>query len=130
MRKHLSYANVTATLALVLAVAGGSTAIAMQAAKNSVDHRAIKKGAVRASELGKTTTVKNTVIGTGASEAVASCAKKQRLLTGGGVAVGSGSGVSAALTASQPGNNKWAARGKADASVPVSTTAIAVCLKK
>ena len=38
LRRHLSYANVTATLALVIAIAGGTTAIAgsAKAPKNSV----------------------------------------------------------------------------------------------
>ena len=40
MRAKLSYANVVATLALIVAVAGGSTAIAMSVGKNSRQERA------------------------------------------------------------------------------------------
>ncbi len=51
MRAKLSYANVTATLALIVAVAGGSTAIALSVGKNSVRASSIKAGNVTAREL-------------------------------------------------------------------------------
>jgi len=58
LRPRLSYANVTATLALIAAVAGGTTAIAgvAKAPKNSVVSKSIKKGNVTAKKL--TTTVR------------------------------------------------------------------------
>ncbi len=42
MRAKLTYANVVATLALIIAVAGGSTAVALSVGKNSVQSSAIK----------------------------------------------------------------------------------------
>lgn len=49
MRSRITYANVTATLALFLALGGGAWALS----KNSVGHRALKAGSVRASEIAK-----------------------------------------------------------------------------
>jgi hypothetical protein len=51
IRERLTYANVVATLALIVAVAGGSTAIAITAAKNSVTSKSIRKGNVTANDL-------------------------------------------------------------------------------
>jgi hypothetical protein len=48
--KHLSYANVTATLALVVAL-GGSSYAALSLPRNSVGHRQIQPGAVRSREV-------------------------------------------------------------------------------
>ena len=51
-RRHLTYANVAATLALFIAVAGGTTAIAGgKAAKNSVASSSIKPFNVTARDL-------------------------------------------------------------------------------
>jgi hypothetical protein len=46
MRPKLSYANVTATLALIIAVGGASAFAATQLAKNSVGAKQLKKNAV------------------------------------------------------------------------------------
>jgi len=46
VRTRLTYANVVATLALVLAVGGASAFAATQLAKNSVGTRQLKKNAV------------------------------------------------------------------------------------
>jgi hypothetical protein len=46
VRTHLSYANVVATLALILAVGGASAFAATQLAKNSVGTKQLKKNAV------------------------------------------------------------------------------------
>ncbi len=53
LRRNLSYANVAATLALVIAVAGGTTAIAMKttAPKNSVSTKSIRPYNVTARDL-------------------------------------------------------------------------------
>ena len=52
IRSHLSYANVAATLALIIAIAGGTTAIAgSKAAKNSVASSSIKPFNVTARDL-------------------------------------------------------------------------------
>lgn len=50
LRRHLSYANVTATLALVVAVGGGGAAYAV-AAKNSVNSASIVNGQVKRIDL-------------------------------------------------------------------------------
>ena len=51
-RRHLTYANVAATLALFVAVAGGTTAIALNSApKNSVKSSSIKPFNVTAGDL-------------------------------------------------------------------------------
>jgi hypothetical protein len=49
----LTYANVVATIALVLAVSGGATAIALSLPKNSVTSKQLAKGAVKTVDLGK-----------------------------------------------------------------------------
>ena len=52
IKRHLSYANVAATLALIIAVAGGTTAIAgSKAPKNSVASSSIKPFNVTAANL-------------------------------------------------------------------------------
>ena len=51
MRAKLTYANVVATLALIIAVAGGSAAVALSIGKNSVKASSIKAGNVTAREL-------------------------------------------------------------------------------
>lgn len=53
LRTHLSYANVMATLAFILALMGGTTAIAIKAKapKNSVGKKALKKNSVTTKAL-------------------------------------------------------------------------------
>ena len=51
MKHRTTYANLTATAALVIAVAGGGTALAAGLAKNSVGSPQIKKSAVRTADL-------------------------------------------------------------------------------
>ena len=94
IRKRMTYANVVATLALIVAVAGGSTAIALQATapKNSVTTKSIRKGNVTADDL---TAVRNAsaegflvdpVLGDGVYTALtleAKCPGKSRALSGG-----------------------------------------------
>lgn len=53
IRKHLTYANVIATLALVLVVGGGSALAASQIAKESIGSRAIKKESIGPGKLTK-----------------------------------------------------------------------------
>jgi hypothetical protein len=50
LRRHLTYANVVATLALVLAVAGGSTAIAISS-KHKISGKLIKPGTITTKQL-------------------------------------------------------------------------------
>jgi hypothetical protein len=51
IRKRLTYANLVATLALFLALAGGTAFAASQLAKNSVGSKQLKKEAVTASKI-------------------------------------------------------------------------------
>lgn len=53
LRERLTYANVVATVALVLAVTGGATAIALSLPKNSVKSKQIAKEAVKTSDIAK-----------------------------------------------------------------------------
>jgi hypothetical protein len=95
LRRHLSYANVTATLALVIAIAGGTTAIAgsAKAPKNSVVSKSIKPGNVTARDLATTFNASATSAITDPSpldgqyatgSAVAECPPGARALSGGG----------------------------------------------
>ena len=81
LRRHLNYANVTATLALIIAVAGGATAIAgSNAPKNSVTSSSIKPHNVTASDLAGVRVVQET----GQFSALAHCRPREQLLGGGG----------------------------------------------
>ena len=51
MRPRLTYANVTATLALIIAVGGASAFAATQLAKNSVGAKQLKKNAVTTAKI-------------------------------------------------------------------------------
>lgn len=53
MRPKLNYANVTATLALVIAVGGASAFAATQLAKNSVGSKQLKKNSVSTAKIKK-----------------------------------------------------------------------------
>ena len=53
LRSRLSYANVAATLALVLVVGGGTVYAAAQLGKNDVKSKNIAKGAVKTADLAK-----------------------------------------------------------------------------
>jgi hypothetical protein len=99
LKPHLSYANVAATLALIIAVAGGTTAIAgSKAAKNSVASSSIKPFNITARDLAGIRVVQ----ANGQFAAFAPCARNQRLLGGGGSAPAGDS-----LGASNPGKNGW-----------------------
>jgi hypothetical protein len=53
LRSRLTYANVVATLALVLAIGGGTVYAAVELGKNDVKSKHIAPGAVEKSDLGK-----------------------------------------------------------------------------
>ncbi len=53
LRQRLSYANVVATLALVLAIGGGTVYAAVKLGKNDVKSKNIAKGAVKTGDLAK-----------------------------------------------------------------------------
>lgn len=129
-RRRLSYANVTATLALVCAVAGGSTAVAVtvNASKksdinkkgkirpNRVTAKKIADGNVGASELAQIEVVQ----ASGNPFAVANCPAGTRLLSGGGLTP-----APAAIGVSRPEGNGWSVT----PSDGVNATAYAVCLR-
>jgi hypothetical protein len=121
LKPHLSYANVAATLALIVAVAGGTTAIAgSKAAKNSVASSSIKPFNVTAKDLARIRVVQVN----GQFSAFAPCARRERLLAGGGSSVPTGA---SALAASRPGNNGWYVE-QAD-TTDTLMAAYALCLK-
>jgi hypothetical protein len=116
LRSHFSYANIAATLALLIAVAGGATAIAgSNAPKNSVTSNSIKPFNVTARDLAGVRVVQVS----GVVTAFARCSQHERLIGGGGGA--SSVGVSA------PRGNGWYVEQASGADRPVSASAL--CLK-
>jgi hypothetical protein len=99
IRSHLSYANVVATLALIVAIAGGTTAIAgSKAAKNSVASSSIKPFNVTARDLAGIKVVQ----ANGQFATFAACPRRARLLGGGGDTPPGDN-----LGQSRPGQNGW-----------------------
>ena len=135
-REKLTYANVAATVALVIAVAGGTTAIAgvAKAPKNSVVAKSIKNGNVTATELAGLTPVTSTAPIADASQndgnagfgtTVARCPKGARAITGGG-AIG---GNHTAIQGSTPsGNDAWIVVASNDSGNTTQVVASVLCL--
>src|SRR5262245_15310346 len=122
IRGHLSYANVAATLALVIAIAGGTTAIAGgTAAKNSVASSSIKPFNVTASDLAGIRVVEADA----QFSAFAQCSKNERLVGGGGAPMPPGGLVG--LGVSRPGDNGWLVQ--QDGGPDRLIAAYALCLK-
>jgi hypothetical protein len=112
---------VAATLALVIAVAGGTTAIAgSKAAKNSVASSSIKPFNVTARDLAGIRVVQVN----GSFSAFAPCPRHERLLGGGGTSIPT---AAIDLAASRPGNNGWFVQ-QADGPDTLMS-AYALCLK-
>jgi hypothetical protein len=135
-RWRLSYANVVATLALVIAVAGGATAAAggFKAPKNSVTSKSIRAGNVTASDLTRIETVTaqrefsdaqppDGIYAQGS--AVASCRPGTRIISGSAAISGTKASF---LTSSQQVGQGWGASGNTDGEGNVTLTAIANCL--
>jgi len=136
LRRHLSYANVTATIALIVAVAGGTTAIAGRATapKNSVTSKSIRNGNVTAKDL--TSVVRVNVSGTvtdptandgnyTAGAAQATCPAGARPISGGV----SGGGINRVFVASSVMSpNGWAGGVSSDAGGTQQFTVTAWCL--
>ena len=119
IKRHFSYANVAATLALIIAVAGGTTAIAGgNAAKNSVASSSIKPFNVTAGDLAGIRIVQ----ANGQFAAFAACPRNQRLLGGGG-----SSPAGDNLGASRPGENGWYVQQGSGPDTHVN--AYAICLR-
>ena len=97
LKPHLTYANVAATAALIIAVAGGTTAIAgSKAGKNTVESSSIKPYNVTARDLAGIRVVQVT----GSVNAFAPCTEGERLLGGGGRTIDP-------QGSSRPGNKGW-----------------------
>src|SRR5262245_61273801 len=126
--KHLTYANVVATLALFLALSGGATAIAISLGKNSVTTKSIKNGAVRAKKLGPFTIRADDATGPSAV-ARAACLKSERVLSGGGEVSSLGGGTNV-LRGSAADGNGWSAAGANTLGAPVTARAVVLCLAK
>jgi hypothetical protein len=138
IRRHLTYANVAATLALIVAVAGGTTAIAGKttARKNSVTNKSIRDGNVTAKELAGLTRVSaqtqivdatagDGVFATG--EAVAHCPQGWRVLTGNGAATGN----RVYLQGTGPASiDSWEAGGATDNGGTALVSVTAFCLPR
>ncbi len=143
LKGKLSYANVAATIALVLAVAGIPSAAAITAGKvkkNSITSKQIKPGAIRASDLagGAVTAAKiadgnvtapklaGTHLATdedqspGPGQALAVCPASERMLGG-----GASTGGAAIHTSAPVGIGQW----RVFAESSNFTTAYALCLK-
>jgi hypothetical protein len=136
-RPRLSYANVTATLALVAAVAGGSVAVAgvAKAPKNSVVAKSIKNGNVTAKKLTTTVRVSATTNVTDPSpgdnalavgSVVAKCPEGARAITGGG-SVGGNRSVLQSSGPSGTGDS-WLVGAGTDNFNPTEIRATVICL--
>ena len=128
--RKLTYANVMSTIAVVIAIAGGSTAVAVtvNASKKSdvnkkgniragrVTAKKLADGAIAAAKLGDIQLFQ----ASGNPAATASCPAGTRLFAGGG-----GTAAPAALATSQPEGNAWLAV----SDTGVNVTAYALCLR-
>jgi hypothetical protein len=137
IRRHLSYSNLMSTLALLIAIAGGTTAIAAKvtAPKNSVATKSIKPYNVTARDLTRmiqvfgraTFTDPAPMDGTSSGNtAVASCPAGARVVTGGGFV----DNDNAHLSGSQPNAGSWSVSARGDGTNEAHITAIAWCLSK
>jgi hypothetical protein len=119
MRRHLTYANVASTLALLAAIAGGTTAIAASSApKNSVTSSSIRPYSVTARDLAGIRVVQ----ANGQFAAFATCRRAERLIGGGGMSPAGDN-----LGASRPGANGWFVQQGSGSDTHV--IAYAICLK-
>jgi hypothetical protein len=136
LRPRLSYANVTATLALIAAVAGGTTAIAAvaKAPKNSVVAKSIKKGNVTAKKLTTTVRVNAQANITDPSpgdnlyavgSVAARCPEGARAIDGGG---SSGGGRTVLQSSGPIGGNGWLVGAGTDNPGITQISATAICL--
>ena len=119
LRGKLTYANVMSTIAVVIAVAGGTTAIAASLGKNSVTSKSIKPGNVTARDLASIRVVLGPLQG-GASGA--SCPSGEKLIGGGGRAFGPAA-MDPVISSSYPEADSWIAIGDGN------LKAYALCLR-
>ena len=137
LRERLTYANVAATLALVIAVAGGTAAVAgvRVAPKNSVVTKSIRPNNVTASDLTGIIRVSSQATfsdaappdGTfGGGTASVPCPAGTRVISGGGGVDNS----RAQMTASGPVGEGWAVAASGDGINSATITVTAKCLAK
>ena len=133
IRRHLTYANVAATLALVIAIAGGGTAIA-RSGKNSVRSSDVKNGQITARDLAPLRAVTETgTVQDAASDGqasygtvIATCPKGQKLLSGG--APNTPTIGLLTLVSSSPAGNAWRVVVASDSGDTKPIAATALCL--
>jgi hypothetical protein len=136
LRTRLSYANVTATLALIAAVGGSTVAVAgvAKAPKNSVVAKSIRNGHVTARKL--TTTIRvdaqanlsDPAPGDGiyaVGSVLARCPKEARAIDGGG---SSGGGQTVLQSSGPVGGNSWLVGAGTDNPGATQISATAICL--
>ena len=138
LRDKLTYANVAATLALVIAVAGGTAAVAgvRIAPKNSVVSKSIRANNVTARDLTGIIRVSSQSTFTdpappdgnfGGGSASVPCPTGTRVLSGGGAV--NGSGVTS-IVSSAPVGEGWSVAAKGDGTNTATVTVVAKCLAK
>jgi hypothetical protein len=119
LRPHLTYANVVATLALIAAVGGGTTAIAIsakKAPKNSVTSKSIRPGNVTAGDLGTVRTItENAAIGSNLGTFELRCPKGFRPISGGGYVIDNTPAGDVGLLGSHLAGTTWVVRVKGGA---------------
>jgi hypothetical protein len=136
VRGRLTYANVVATLALAIAV-GGGTAFALKG-KGTVTSYNVRNGNITGVDLSQIRLVSKPFTSTDAAadnnwtgaSANIFCPRGYRLLTGGGTSPGGGNGR-AALRLSQPNvDGGWTVSVQQDSGQTLQANITALCLKK
>jgi hypothetical protein len=126
IRNRLTYANVMATLAVAIAIAGGTAAVAgvRVAPKNSVTTKSIRAFNVTARDLTGLSLVKQQQSFTkpGVAAATAVCSGGSRLISGGGGVVGG------LVTNSAPAGNAWSVAGEGSDAGTATVSSFAICL--
>jgi hypothetical protein len=136
IRTHLTYANVTATLALVLAIGGGTTAIALQG-RNTVASDDIRPGNVTGRDLSEIQVVRKlfTLNDASANDIwsggffILPCPKGTRIVSGGGGIAPLGLGAGS-VTRTDPIGNGWQISAAQDTGQPASIAVTALCLSR
>src|SRR5690349_16404502 len=115
-----------ATIAVVIAIAGGTAAIAgvRVAPKNSVTTKSIRANNVTARDLTALTLVKQqqSFARPGVGAATAVCSSGSRLVSGGGGVVGG------SVTNSAPAGNAWSVAGEGSDVGTATVNAFAICI--
>jgi hypothetical protein len=125
---RLTYANVVATLALFLAIGGGTVYAALELGRNDVKSKNIKKGAVKTSDLGKEAVTgakvkEGSIAGGDLQDGTITAAEIQDgTITGGDIAAGVIPQIQADVTGSATGGPQGAINTAATSPVPLTGT--------